>query len=381
MAGVADGTYVSRVVASAAAPGTAWVTFDAHRDGDFAPYVFQTQDYGATWTARTQGLPSGSVNSLVEHPDNPAVLFLGTEHHLFVTTDEARTWALMPNLPTTHYDDLAIHPREKDLVMGTHGRGIWILDDTSPIAEWSAQVAAADVHVFPVRRGTLFHYWKDTSYRADGEFAGQNPADGVAVTYRLGQGRGNARMTVTGPDGRVVREMAVPGGEGVHRVNWDLRHGLPDAGPAWSSSLDPRLARSVEPRGPFVSPGQFQVTVEAGGASHTQTVEVRGDPLMPVTLAQYQERERFLLDVLDLEVRIDAALERISDRPDQAEARTQLEDARQAVSRVFRAMNGNGVRQGSLYPPTATHRQVVDEAEGTLARIESALAADGPDPQ
>ncbi|NIT97313.1 MAG: hypothetical protein GWM91_18650, partial [Actinobacteria bacterium] len=111
----------------------------------------------------------------MEHPDNPSVLFLGTEHHLFASTDAGVTWARMPNLPTTHYDDLVIHPRDRDLVIGTHGRGIWILDDVVPLAGWSRSVAESAAHLFPVRPATLFHYWKDTSYRGDAEFAGENP--------------------------------------------------------------------------------------------------------------------------------------------------------------------------------------------------------------
>ncbi|NIP77942.1 MAG: hypothetical protein GWM90_01560, partial [Gemmatimonadetes bacterium] len=133
--GVPDGTYVSRVIASRSAPGVAYATFDAHRDGDFRPYVFRTTDFGATWAPRANGIDeAGSVNVIHEHPDDPAVLFLGTEHALWTSTDAGATWRrLGVNLPTTLYDDLVVHPGTGDLVVGTHGRSVWILDDASPL--------------------------------------------------------------------------------------------------------------------------------------------------------------------------------------------------------------------------------------------------------
>jgi len=171
--GIPAGSYVSRVLSSIRDRGSAYVTFDRHREGDWRPYVYRTEDYGKTWVPLTRGLPSGSVNVIAEHPDNPDVLFLGTEHAVYLSVNAGSDWTkFKSNLPTTLYDDLLIHPREKDLVLGTHGRSFWVLDDTSPLAEWST-VYNKPVHVFSVRAATLFHYWKDTSYRAQEEWAGK----------------------------------------------------------------------------------------------------------------------------------------------------------------------------------------------------------------
>ncbi|MGD8321966.1 MAG: glycosyl hydrolase, partial [Gemmatimonadota bacterium] len=272
--GVPDGTYVSRVVASSRGTGVAYATFDAHRDGDFQPYVFRTEDFGATWTPLMADLPDfGSVNVIVEHPDNADVLFVGTENSLFASTDAGAHWAKVPNLPTTLYDDILIHPREKDLVIGTHGRSVWILDDTRPLAEWSASQGRA-AYIFPVHRGTLFQYRKDTSYRGNADFAGQNPPDGVFVTYRLGAGSGDATLRVTRKDGQVVREMTVPAAPGMHRVTWDLRHALPGRPDVWERHADTELARPIGQRGPFVSPGTYTVTLAARGTETSRTVEV-----------------------------------------------------------------------------------------------------------
>ncbi len=135
--------------------GTAYVTFDRHREGDWAPYIYRTHDYGKTWKNLSTGLPSGSINVVLEHPDNPDVLFIGTEHHIFVSINSGGDWVqFKSNLPTTLYDDMVIHPREKDLILGTHGRSFWVLDDTTPIAEWH-ESANKDLHIFSVRPATF----------------------------------------------------------------------------------------------------------------------------------------------------------------------------------------------------------------------------------
>ncbi|MEJ2539908.1 MAG: glycosyl hydrolase [Gemmatimonadota bacterium] len=359
--GLPHGTYVSRVVASARGAGTAYATFDAHRDGDFGPYVYRTPDFGASWTPLHQGLPDGSVNVVVEHPDNPDVLFLGTEHAAFASTDAGATWAKMPNLPTTAYDDLAIHPREKDLVFGTHGRGIWILDDTRPLAEWIGSVVATPAHLFTIPSRPLALYWKDTSYRGNAEFAGENPPDGVEITYRLGPGGGDALLAVANERGEVVRELRVPSTAGTHRVNWDLRWGLGDGPEAWERFDDERLARPVDDRGPFVSPGRYTISLEARGTTATRTMEVEPDPLSDLTARDYRAREEFMVGLLALQSEIDRRLE--SAGRDDAEA---LRRHRRTVGQVYRGMNGGGVRQGSLHPPTETQRRQIEAVRSAL---------------
>lgn len=374
--GIPTNTYVSRIAASTRGPGVAYATFDAHRQGDFAPYVYRTEDFGSTWTPLHQGLPTGSVNEIVEHPDNPSVLFLGTEHHLFVSTDAGRTWAKQPNLPTTAYDDLLVHPREKDLVIGTHGRSIWVLDDTRPLAEWNATVAAAPAHLFSVAQGTLFHYWKDTSYRGNAEWHGQNPPDGVHVTYNLGSGGGPAVLRVTGPDGRTVRTLEVPAAPGMHRVTWDLRHGREDGErERWEPfhHPDPDVARPLDARGPLVSPGVYTLALEARGTTSRQQVEVRGDPLLPnVTLADYQERERFLLDALEVSRRVNALSTRI-DRAGNPQMRRELNALSRSAGGLYGDLAGGGVRQGSLLPPTQTMRQELERVRRAVAELERRL--------
>ena len=372
--GVADGTYVSRILPSVRGEDVAYVAFDAHRSGDFAPYVFRTEDAGATWLDLSVGLEAGgSVNSLAEHPDNPELIFAGSEHGLFASTDAGATWARMP-APTTAYDDLVIHPRDKDLVMGTHGRGILILDDLGALAAWNARVAAAPAHLFPIRSQAIFQYWKDTSYRAQEPFAGENPVDGAIIAYSLGEGSGPARIVIEDERGNFVRELSVPGSSGVHRVNWDLRHPLPGSSTQWRAHDVEGLARTIEDRGHFVSPGTFRVMLEARGATSEQSLVVTGDPELPVTLAQYREREQFLSEVLALRQEVERVRDELSGRGgargDWIEA---LNQGRAALAGIYQSMNGGGVRQGSLYPPTATHREQKERVEALLASAREEL--------
>ncbi len=384
--GVPAGTYVSRVLASGSAPGTAYASFDAHRSGDFSPYVFRTTDFGRTWIPLHAGLPSGSVNVIEEHPRNPNLLFVGTEHALWVSGDAGTTWARFGGLPTTAFDDLVIHPREDDLVVATHGRSLWILDDLAPLAGWSPEVTQAPAYLFPVRSGTVHQYWKDTSYRGQGAFAGENAPDGTVVSYHLSRPATGAALVVRDASGREVRRMEVPGEAGtIHRVVWDLRHGLPFEAPdEEESDALPVPPHPLGMRGPFVSPGTYAVTLEAGGQTASRPVEVRGDPELPtLTVADYQARERFLLDLLGMMERIEESTERTGALHTRLEALrdslsmrggsvvevttrldsvTVLEDRlgtgsrfrglRGEIASLYTDLNGGGVRQGSLFPPT-----------------------------
>ena len=355
--GLPDGTYVSRVLASAGGRGTAYVTFDAHRDGDFRPYVYRADDFGAAWTPLHDGLPSGSANVIAQHPDEPDVLFLGTEHHVFASTDRGASWARFPTLPTTAYDDMVIHPREKDLVLGTHGRSIIILDDIGPLARYGATTADAAA-LYDTRPGTIMNYWKDTSYRAQSTFMGDNPVDGTLVTYRLGPGSGAARLAVRNAAGDVVREMAVPSAPGLHRVDWDLRHALPDAdGSEWAAHDPAVVPRTLDRRGPFVSPGIYTLELTARGATVTGNVSVAGDPDLPLTVEDYREREAFLLEILELTSRLGEG-----GNGDAIGYRRQL-------TQLYSAINGGGVRQGTLHPPTTTQREQLERIREALRRM------------
>ena len=366
--GVRNGTYVSRITSSILGPEVAYVAFDAHRDGDFSPYLFVTKDFGETWTSLMNNLPSGSINSFLEHPDNPNTLFVGTEHSVFVSTNAGSDWAKLENLPTTAMDDMAIHPREKDLVIGTHGQSVWILDDTSPLAEWALSDSEQSPHIFSIRDATIFNYKKDTSYRGQAEFHGTNPVSGAIITYRLGEGSGPAIMHIQNPAGETIRSMSVPPSPGTHRVNWDLRHSLTDVQEVWITHDDPNLARPIENLGAWVSPGIYTVQLEARGTRIGQSVTVKPDPLMPtISQEMYEQREAFLLDLRELKERI--AREEPACFGQNNETDRGLCEIRREILQLEQGLTGGGVRPGSLYPPTKDHQTRKSSANKRLINL------------
>ena len=245
-------------------------------------------------------IPTGSVNVIIEHPDNADLLFVGTEHGLFASFDAGGSWVKMTNFPTTHYDDLVIHPRDKDLIAGTHGRSIYILDDTQPLAEM-AEGQATRVRLYTVPRGTLKNYWKDTSYRGQADFAGENPPDGVHITYRLGAGSGNATLRIANAMGHEVQQMEVPATPGIHRVTWDLQWDFSGDMDQWLPLDTSRVPRTLERRAASVSPGTYTVQLEARGVTSMQTFQVRGDPELPIADSQYRTRERYLIALNEIQ--------------------------------------------------------------------------------
>jgi photosystem II stability/assembly factor-like uncharacterized protein len=422
--GVKDGTFVGDIVASAASPGTAYVSFDAHRDGDFAPYIFRTTDFGRTWTAAVDGLPKddASVRGLAEYPGKPAVLFAGTERALFVTHDSGAHWTrLSANLPTTRYDDILVHPRTRDLILGTHGRGIWILDDASPIAEWTPEIAAKRAHLFAVPRATLMLYWEDVSNMNHYFFTAENPAEGATFTYYLGQPAQKVRLIVTGSTGKPIREVNGSAEAGtIHRVNWDLRYPAPPGGGRGGGGGEeggggnfgpgtekpgvvalPVPSHDIGPRGPHVAPGTFKVTLEVDGAPiESRTFEVRADPASSITLTQHKAREAFTAEVLDLIGKVDALAADLRKRREAAAgadaARLQGfeqrlvggggrgggggggrggggQPVRQRLTGLITAFVGSGARTGTLSAPTSTMKTTLAEAKADLAAVEKDL--------
>ena len=129
--------HISRIEPSHFDPATAYVAVDNHRNDDWKPYLFKTTDYGKTWVNVASNLPAkGNINALREDYDNPNLLFVGTEFGLYVTLDGGKEWKkFMTNLPSVRVDDILIHPRDRDLIVATHGRSIWIADDITPLEQ------------------------------------------------------------------------------------------------------------------------------------------------------------------------------------------------------------------------------------------------------
>ncbi|MGD2218012.1 MAG: hypothetical protein PVJ64_14740, partial [Gemmatimonadales bacterium] len=308
------GTYVSRVVASQHAVGRVYASFDGHTNDDYAAYVYVSDDYGRRWRRITEGLPAWSVNSVAEHPADPDLLFVGNEVGVYVTTDRGRRWSRMANLPTVPVDDIIVHPRDDDLILGTHGRSVWILDDLAPLSAVTDELLAGPLHLFEVSDAVVRNLtsWEP---RPAGAFAGTNPERGAVIRYWLGhdvaattvaeaetdgddgagQGRGQGRgeeeeeptitVTILDAEGEVVRELEGPGTRGLHQVVWDLR-----TDPPYEPPEEERRGWFGAPRGLRVMPGTYTVRLEVGGTTGSDELEVAWDPRVVVDRAELEAR-------------------------------------------------------------------------------------------
>jgi photosystem II stability/assembly factor-like uncharacterized protein len=283
--GVPKGTYVSRVEASRRGEGAAYAAFDGHRGDDFKPYLFATDDFGQTWKAISAGLPQGGTLSVVrEHPKKTEVLFAGTERGLFVSWNRGGAWTrVKANLPTMPVDDIQIHPRENDLVLGTHGRGVWILDDLTPLLEAPFGLAAGkDVELFEPRAAAQTRTYNGGGSSGHKAFFGDNPPEGALLTYFLKDKpdeKAKVKITVKNAAGEVVREMDGAKEQGLNRAAWDLRHEAP-------IPPDPEFPTFFGPlRGTLVPPGSYTVTVAVGDRSASRGVTVSGDPRLSLSAA------------------------------------------------------------------------------------------------
>nr|MBP6717212.1 hypothetical protein [Acidobacteriota bacterium] len=215
---------ITRVVPSASDAGTAYVALDNHRNDDWKPYIFKTTDYGKTWTSVAGNLPAkGNVNALREDDRNPSLLFAGTEFALFVSLDGGKDWKkFMPGLPSVRIDDILIHPRDRDLIVATHGRGIWILDDVTPL-EQMASSTGGTVKLFESRAGVQ---WKNDTMMGRSvpqtEFRGTNPTPGTAISFWAASDLGDAKIEILSTTGQVVRTLTTTAKAGLNRVQWNL---------------------------------------------------------------------------------------------------------------------------------------------------------------
>ena len=327
--GVPKGTYVSRVLASKYAEGTAYATFDGHRTDDYNVYIFATTDYGETWKAIRKGIPdsAGTVHVVREHPGDQNLLFAGTEFGLWMSWDRGANWtALKNNLPTVPVDDIEIQAQQNDLVLATHGRSIWIFDDLTPIEKFDAGVEKSPLTFFTPRAATLWDLRQRRWSAGQKMFTAKNPPYGAILNYYLkdavppeapkaakddkekdkekketaaadeaakpeeaAKREGKVKISVYDKDGKLIREFEGPGKAGVNRTNWDLRWNSP-AVPTAEQLEAAAAGFDFGPRGPLVEPGEYTIKIKAGDKEATQKVVVEDDPRMQISAADRAAR-------------------------------------------------------------------------------------------
>ena len=219
--GIPEKIWVSRVEASHHKEGRVYVTFDNHRFDDNKPYVFVSDDYGENWTNISSNLPDKySVYVIKEDPVQENLLFVGTEESVYTTIDAGRSWINMrTNLPTVAIHDLVIHPREGDLVAGTHGRSIWIMDDISPLRQMSGAITQKDLHLFKPEQATKWIRVNTGRKQPAFEFRGENPPGGAIINFFAGQNPADSAIVeLSKLRGDVVFRRKVAVHAGINRV-------------------------------------------------------------------------------------------------------------------------------------------------------------------
>lgn len=293
--GLPEFAWVAKIHASEHNAGTAFVTVDQHRSDDFHPYIFMTTNYGRTWTKITNGLPADDYVKVVrQDPINPDVLYAGMEHGIFASWDKGKNWSkINNNLPNVSVRDLRIQARDHDLIVGTHGRGAWILDDIRPLQEMN-NTKGKSVHLFPVRKGTLWHMFWRIENLGDRHYKAKNPDYGVNINFYLGNGdKTEAVVEILDNSGMVIRTLKNPKAKaGVNRIVWDLGHAaatkmIGDSGGGFFSG-------GINP---YVSPGNYTARLKVNGQVLETPIEVRTDPRIDLSKADHEAKTKILLEL------------------------------------------------------------------------------------
>jgi photosystem II stability/assembly factor-like uncharacterized protein len=429
--GVPERTYVSRLFASQHAAATVYAAFDNHKNADFKPYILKSLDAGKTWESVTGDLPErGSVLAFAEDHRDPNLLFAGTEFGLYFTNDGGKKWLrLKSGLPTIAVRDLAIQKQENDLVVGTFGRGFYVLDDYSPLRNLKPETLAKAASLYPVRDAQLYlrsrqFGGRGKAFLGESFFTADNPLFGATFTYYLKDAlktkkqqrqerekkaetppvpskdelRAEAEeepptmiLTIADESGREVRTLTGPVTAGFHRVAWDLRDPaavLPKPRPPESDDFF-----LEEPAGPLVMPGRYSVTlskrvegkIEKLSGPVEFVVDVDGSTGMKPsdlkTLREFQAQaaklERAVSGALDAANDLTRRLEELRRAVDQfpgakPEWQSAVRDFEKRNRAILRALRGDSVLRGrnenTLESITERVEYIVDSSRFSLAK-------------
>lgn len=353
-------TWCAGIEASHFDRSTAYAVFDGHRTGDMNVYLYKTTDLGRTWSPLMKKTIKGYTLVIRQDLESPDLLFLGTEFGLFVSIDDGVQWAqFIGNLPNVAIRDIAIHPRESDVILATHGRGVYIIDDITPLRQIKPEVLASNVHIFeslpiPIKTPTFRQ-----AFPGDGEFVGPNPAEVATITYYLRKRHifGDLKVQVYDPSGQLIDEL--PGGKrrGINRVPWFMRLDPPKLPPA------PVLA----PRGlfgPMVPPGTYTIKLVKGKNSFEGKVEIIADPNSPHTAEHQAMQHQTVMKLYNMQERLAFIADAVTHTRDQARDRT---SKMKKKDKLAKSLNEFSARLDKL------HKTLVATGKGGLLSGEKQL--------
>jgi len=312
--GVPKGTWVSRVTTSPHEVGTAFVTFDGHRTGDMKTYTYRTDDFGQSWQSLgAEGL--GYAWVLKQDTVNPDLLFLGTEFGLYLSLDAGESWArFKENLPKVAVHDLVIHPTEHDVILATHGRGVYILDDISPLRALTQEMLAEDVVMLPSRPSVMVEGGALQSFSGGDDFIGENPSEVAVITYYLKKRHmfGDMKINILDDNDEVITSLVAGKRRGINRVDWPMRLKAPKFPP--STSLVPGFL------GPRVAEGTYKVELVKGKKKYYSTVELVADPRSEHSVEDRQAQQQLSMQLYNDINDLTFQLSRLKDVVDQLDA-------------------------------------------------------------
>lgn len=332
--GVPKDATASCVKAGLHDPATAYVTFDAHGVGDMKPYVLVTRDFGRTWTSLVTADLHGFAHTVCEDVVNPRLLFVGTETGLFTSLDGGRSWGQMKGgLPMVPVRDLVIHPREHDLVIATHGRGVYVFDDITPLRGLTPEVAAKDVAFLPSRPAELAIPGSEQRFDGDDQFVADG-GGGVWVSYYLKKRPvfGETRLDIFDGAGRLVSSMPGSKRRGINRVMVSTRKAPPKVAPG--ANLVPSFYSFVGPRLPL---GTYTVKLTRGDAVIETPLELKGDARATYTAEDRAQQQKTVNELYDTLGRLTALVDRIAKLRDVARERAKGLPAKDALARKLTA--------------------------------------------
>ncbi len=283
--GLPPNTWCSRIEVSHFEKGTAFAAFDGHRHDDYSTYLYKTDDFGKTWTSLKGDLPFGWIHVVREDLINKNLLYVGTEFGLYASLNRGKTWfSLQNNLPNVAVRDIAVHPKENDLIIGTHGRGIWILDSIIPLQEMNPKVFATDYHLFGIRPTSIYQISSSGEPSSRPVYSGKNPDYGMILTvYIKDKPKEKPKVFIKNAEGETVHEFTLPTRKGILRQVWNLQ-------------IVPKTkdGKVVKPTGvgfialPVVFPGNYSVEMTAEGKTLAQAATINPDPRFSIGREEYQ---------------------------------------------------------------------------------------------